>query len=324
MNLFGTDQMDIPGVPMPNELNSPSVTYGVVSGTRIGYIYAWRWIYDSRTEFYDAVNALVSDAWLKGIIIDFRYNMGGSMIECNPGLELLFRDSVSTVCFSKRSDAANHLSMKVTWPESIYVIPGNGIGYDKPIAVLTGPAAVSAGDQVAYRMTFHPRVKTFGMSTNAAFNGPIELPMPTGWGARHAYGEACLVSDTTYFLTHREFPVDVPVWHTRSAVARGEDTVVTAAMAWIDSTAGVAESPKPQVFSYKLAPTVVRGVLFLAEASSRKPQAASLLDISGRKVMGLNVGANDVRRLAPGVYFVRDAAGGERPGMGVRRVVVAG
>jgi hypothetical protein len=305
MHLFETDQLNIPNVPMPAEDSTLSVSYGVVSGTRIGYIYAWRWQYNSQTEFYNAVNALVSDATLKGIIIDFRYNAGGGMTQCNQGLELLFRDSVSTVCFSHRSDGANHFSMKVVYPESIYVIPGNGIGYDKPIAVLVGPAAVSAGDQVAYRMTFHPRVRTFGMSTNAAFNAPIAWSMPPDWYARYAIGEACLATDTTYFLTHREFPVDVPVWHTRDAVARGEDTVVTVAMAWIDSTAGVAESYKPCAPRSTLMQTVVRGVLHLEESTSARESPCGLLDVSGRKVLDLKPGANDVRALAPGVYFVR-------------------
>ena len=53
-------------------------------------------------------------------------------------------------------------------------------------------------------------------------------------------------------------------------------------------------------------PTVVRGVLWLAPASSPKLQApCSLIDISGRKVMELRPGANDVRHLVPGVYFIR-------------------
>jgi hypothetical protein len=52
--------------------------------------------------------------------------------------------------------------------------------------------------------------------------------------------------------------------------------------------------------------TVVRGVLILAEASSHKPQVASLLDAAGRKVAMLHEGANDVGALAPGVYFVRE------------------
>ncbi len=72
-----------------------------------------------------------------------------------------------------------------------------------------------------------------------------------------------------------------------------------------DSAPGIEESLEPQVTSRKLEPTVVRGVLFLPEAASHKPQATSrLLDISGRKVLDLHPGANDVSRLAPGVYFV--------------------
>jgi hypothetical protein len=67
--------------------------------------------------------------------------------------------------------------------------------------------------------------------------------------------------------------------------------------------------------------TVVRGALFLAEASSHKPQAASLLDVSGRRVMDLRPGANDVRALAPGVYFVREAQA-QVQAQAVRKVVV--
>ena len=53
--------------------------------------------------------------------------------------------------------------------------------------------------------------------------------------------------------------------------------------------------------------SVIRSVLFLPGAPSLKPQAASLLDITGRKVMALHPGANDVSGLSPGVYFVREA-----------------
>jgi hypothetical protein len=35
-------------------------------------------------------------------------------------------------------------------------------------------------------------------------------------------------------------------------------------------------------------------------------QLADLLDITGRKVMDLAPGENDIRHLAPGVYFVRE------------------
>jgi hypothetical protein len=73
--------------------------------------------------------------------------------------------------------------------------------------------------------------------------------------------------------------------------------------------------------------TVVRGVLFLNGDYPRMgtvPKAA-LLDISGRKVMALTPGANDVRHLAPGVYFVRSepsAASRQPSAVTVRKVIL--
>ena len=47
---------------------------------------------------------------------------------------------------------------------------------------------------------------------------------------------------------------------------------------------------------------------------------AALLDVSGRGVLDLHPGANDVRALPPGVYFVRMA---EAQAQAIRKVVVA-
>jgi len=58
-------------------------------------------------------------------------------------------------------------------------------------------------------------------------------------------------------------------------------------------------------------PAIVRRVLFLDGDCSRMgavPKAV-LLDLSGRAVMSLRPGANDVNHLASGVYFVRSASG---------------
>jgi hypothetical protein len=49
---------------------------------------------------------------------------------------------------------------------------------------------------------------------------------------------------------------------------------------------------------------------------------ADLLDISGRKVMDLKPGQNDVRAMAPGVYFVRGASGVKHEASSVTKVVV--
>jgi hypothetical protein len=34
----------------------------------------------------------------------------------------------------------------------------------------------------------------------------------------------------------------------------------------------------------------------------------TLLDVAGRKAMDLRAGANDVRHISPGIYFVRQAS----------------
>ncbi len=69
--------------------------------------------------------------------------------------------------------------------------------------------------------------------------------------------------------------------------------------------------------------TVVRGVLFLPPAVLSGLSTSCLLDISGRKVMNLHAGANDVRGLAPGVYFVREQPeAASQKSQAVRKVVL--
>ncbi len=80
------------------------------------------------------------------------------------------------------------------------------------------------------------------------------------------------------------------------------------------SPVGVAEprppSPAPRPLPFA---TIVRGVLFIEARGEKREARSELLDMGGRNVLDLVPGANDVRRLAPGVYFIRaktDAAFG--------------
>ena len=91
----------------------------------------------------------------------------------------------------------------------------------------------------------------------------------------------------------------------------------------IGAAAGAVAEPRAVLTEgNRLASTVIRGVLFMPEHAGSSP-SASLLDISGREVMNLRPGANDVRALAPGVYFVRQelqAPGFRQPT--VRKVIL--
>jgi hypothetical protein len=85
---------------------------------------------------------------------------------------------------------------------------------------------------------------------------------------------------------------------------------------------GAEQADKRQLRDMTGGTTVVRGVLLLPR--SLDPSISrSLLDISGRKVLNLVPGANDVSRLAPGVYFVREEAQAQAQAQEIRKIVVA-
>jgi hypothetical protein len=104
------------------------------------------------------------------------------------------------------------------------------------------------------------------------------------------------------------------VWRAGS-VQHGEIRFAT------NNLAAIAEQPQPPSGTRPVA-TVIRNVLFLAERPSSSASTSPLLDISGRDVMYLRPGANDISRLSPGVYFIREGLATGREGLGKTRKVV--
>jgi hypothetical protein len=86
---------------------------------------------------------------------------------------------------------------------------------------------------------------------------------------------------------------------------------------------GVAETMNDERGAMSAGRTIVRGVLLLPVHGDGRTANGELLDASGRKVLELRPGANDVSGLPPGVYFVREEpqATSLKP-QAVRRVVL--
>jgi len=97
------------------------------------------------------------------------------------------------------------------------------------------------------------------------------------------------------------------------------------ASCWLwDPDVGIEETMNDERGTMNAGPTIVRGVPLFSGAKGEGREANGvLLDALGRKVLDLRLGPNDVSRLAPGVYFVREAqAQAQAQAKAVRKVVV--
>ncbi|MEO0079344.1 MAG: hypothetical protein ABIK44_01525 [candidate division WOR-3 bacterium] len=83
------------------------------------------------------------------------------------------------------------------------------------------------------------------------------------------------------------------------------------------------EQDRPQATRPLPIPTVVRGVINLPAAFGASGRRFALIDATGRKVLELVPGANDVSRLSPGVYFFVRTEGVKHDASSVGKVVVA-
>jgi hypothetical protein len=93
-------------------------------------------------------------------------------------------------------------------------------------------------------------------------------------------------------------------------------------LSYPDVPPGVEEAPNAKMRATRPGPTVARGILNLQPAINNLQSEIALLSVDGRKVLYLNPGANDVRALAPGVYFVRGEGRGAGDVGPIRKVVV--
>ena len=110
--------------------------------------------------------------------------------------------------------------------------------------------------------------------------------------------------DWTRYETYREWG-DARLEINTEIRTRWVDSLVSSRFlnAGHDITAGIAERSEV-ITGNRIGASLLRGVLWLAPATDHRLPAASLLDIAGRRITKLKPGANDVTRLAPGVYFV--------------------
>lgn len=212
------------------------VAWGLLPDTNVGYITAYAWVGGADIDFLAAVQDLY-DA--DGLIVDFRFNMGGSLSLPWDGFRVLFREDITGVLgVATRADPDDPRAMDLAY-EYYDVVVDHSTGFDGPIAVLTGPAAVSAGDDVALYLASHPRARRFGLPTNGSgcnnAEGVFWAPDP--------YLQDLTVTRTPCLVVDRDGdPIawgavepEEEVWLLPADVAAGRDTVLERALQWVQS-----------------------------------------------------------------------------------------
>jgi hypothetical protein len=235
--VWQSDQVPVAGVPMPETqaMDGP-VTWGIVQGTNIGYIYAWDW-YSSATaqKFSSAIYDLCYVKRVNGLVLDFRMNWGGNFLQGNGGLSQIFSfDPTSYLRTAYRYLPSDCMSFYLSTAPTPFTA---GMLYQRPIAVLTGPGCFSVGDYNALRMRFHPMARVFGKPTNGAFVAGTSSSGSLYNSWQYSFPTSMIYSTVPGdgYLMHRELRPDEEVWLTRDGVAKGEDDVVKRALAWISS-----------------------------------------------------------------------------------------
>ena len=318
------DQLPVPGVPMPsNDQFTGSVSYGIVEGTNIGYIYVRHHQLPEISTQFDAAVAALSNT--DGLIIDLRLDIGGSWGGIEKGIGRLANFGTKTFKFLKRSSASDLQAMvETTIPRDLSIPLDVGTWYEPPIAVLLGPYCYSRGEMSARQLSFLPNVRFFGKSPVGTYAGPVFSYVPYIAGYSLECPDVILV-DIRYpdiQIWDKEFPVDEYVWLSPDDVVKGEDTVVKRALEWISNVTYVHDVSMNPAGGYFLSEnypnpfnpsTTIEFALPKASFVTLKvynllgEQVAML--VAEKRLAGIHKVSWDASGLASGVYCYRLQAG---------------
>lgn len=247
-NNFCTEQMEVPGVKKMTYTdyytNNKMVTWGVITGTGIGYVALYDCSDISGDSLLNPIRTLVEDSMVDGLIIDIRTNFGGSLLTFRKAFHYLNNGDLAWMGWADRMSPTDRYTMdpSLAPPSSYGTTDTDPNSFDKKIALLVGPGAISAGDMMQILYTHHPKLKIIGKPTAGAFGSIRSITMPySNFNASRQNGDFYRAEDNTFYLSHHNFPIDSFVWFNRTSVCNNQDNVVNTAIDWIKPELGIKD-----------------------------------------------------------------------------------
>lgn len=314
---FCTEQMAVPGVHKMTYtdymINYRLTTWGVISGTRVGYVALYDCSDISGDSLYNKVKILVEDSLVNGLILDIRTNYGGSFNAYLKTFDYLTdAGAIDWLGYGARYDTTRTDMM--LYPSYYYDFSdADANHFDKRVALLCGPNAVSAGDVMPVMFRRNPYVKLFGKNTAGAFGAYFGLTLPYSdyYGSYQGINFYDAANDT-FYLSHTYYPIDSAIWFSQDSVCSNTDNIVTTAVQWINQSLAVNNLTTVQP-SVKIFPNPSRGNWNLSIRSQVSEQASvTVFNALGcavnRQTIQLNPGIQTLKisqvNLPPGSYYV--------------------
>lgn len=158
-----------------------------------------------------------------GLIVDVRNNSGGTLTYAER-LSERFTNEKQLVGYLSHKTGNGHNDFST--PEAEYIVPSQGIRWQKRVVVLTNRTCYSATNTFIRNMKAMPLVTIMGDNTGGGSGLPFSSELPNGWSVRFS---ACPMYDAG--MNHIEFGIapDIFVSLSTDDVLRNKDTVIEAA-----------------------------------------------------------------------------------------------
>jgi C-terminal processing protease CtpA/Prc len=181
-------------------------------------------------DFAALVDSL-DDTALRGMIIDLRYNMGGSSAIVEPMVACLIDRPVSTPVMKFRHFVGAHEAWgnaPVWETASGEIQPREGKRYLGPLVLLTGGLTNSSAEDFVIELRDGGRATVVGQTTAGSAGNALESALPGGGTLRVATFTALIPGGEEYVGVG--VAPDVEVWPTREDLAAGRDVVLERAL----------------------------------------------------------------------------------------------